>query len=563
MNTADVIQVLMSLLTLAICAPLLGAFFSQVYEGKRHLASLPLGWLEKLSARTVGKAYDEEMDWKRYARALLMFNALGLIIVFLMQLLQSHLPLNPQKLPDVSWHLALNTAISFVTNTNWQSYSGETSLSNFVQLFGLAVQNFLSAATGMAVAVALCRGLARRNEKTIGNFWQDLVRSTVYILLPLSLLLAGVLVSTGVVQSLSPAHHVVTLSGVEQVIPLGPVASQEAIKQLGTNGGGFFNANSAHPFENPTPFSNWLELLSILLIPAGFAFLYGRMVGNLKQGRIIFGVMMALIVAGLGLSLWSEYQPNASLGGLISLEGKETRIGVTGSILWSTFTTAASSGSINAMHSSLTPLAGGVAMLNMMLGEIIFGGVGSGLYGILIFVFLTVFLAGLMVGRTPEYLGKKIEARDIQMSVIAILLPSACVLLGTALAISLPQGLAGLSAKGPHAFSEMLYAFTSAANNNGSAFAGLTANSPFYDVALGLAMLIGRYGVILAVLAIAGNFASKRHAPPTAGTFNTNSFTFAALLIGVILIVGGLTFFPALILGPGIEHLLMNAGKVF
>lgn len=560
MAMADIVQALLTLLVLAVSAPLLGSFFVRVYEDRSHYMKIPFGWIEQICEKFLGESYHAEMNWRRYTVTVLLFNAIGFLSVFLIQLFQSKLPFNPQALPDVSWHSALNTAISFMTNTNWQSYAGETTLSYLVQFFALTGQNFMSAATGMAIAVALCRGLSKQSKSTLGSFWADLVRSTVYILLPLSLIFSIVLVASGVVQSFSPAHHIQTLSGVEQVIPLGPAASQIAIKQLGTNGGGFFNVNSAHPFENPTPFSNWLELLAILLIPAGFTFLYGRLIGNLKQGRILFSVMVILLVSGLALSLWSEYQ---NVLGTVSLEGKETRIGVTGSILWSTFTSAASNGSVNAMHSSITPIAGGVAMLNMMLGEIIFGGVGAGLYGMLVFVLLTVFMAGLMVGRTPEYLGKKIEALDIKMAVLAILLPSACVLLGTALAVSIPQGLSSLSAKGPHAFSEVLYAFTSASNNNGSAFAGLNANTVFYNVALGVAMLIGRFGVIIPVLAIAGNFAQKKYSPPTAGTFNTDTLIFAALLIGVILIVGGLTFFPALVLGPGIEHFLMKTNLKF
>jgi K+-transporting ATPase ATPase A chain len=563
MNRFDVLQVLFTFGVLIAAAPLLGKFFFTVYEGQQSVLTRPFAWLEKLCQKSLGSAYDREMDWRGYLGAVLIFNALGVVLLFLLQVLQVHLPFNPLALPSISWHLAFNTAMSFVTNTNWQSYSGENTLSYFVQFFGLTVQNFLSAASGMAVAVALCRALAPKSQKTLGNFWADLTRGIVYILLPLSILLTLVLVSNGVIQNFSSAEHATTLSGVEQIIPMGPAASQIAIKQLGTNGGGYFNANSAHPFENPTPFSNWLELISILLIPAGFAFLYGRITGRARQGRLIFWVMFTLLAAGVGISLYAEYQPISALGNVINLEGKETRIGVTGSVLWSMFTTVASNGSVNSMMSSMSPITGGISMLNIMLGEIIFGGVGSGLYGMLIFVLLTVFISGLMVGRTPEYLGKKVEAREIQMAVLAILIPSACVLIGTAIALSIPEGLSSLSSKGPHSFSEILYAFTSAANNNGSAFAGLNANTPFYNVALGIAMFLGRFGVIVPVMAIAGNMAAKKYSPPNAGTFNTDQMLFGVLMIAVILVVGGLTFFPALLLGPGLEHFLMMSGKTF
>lgn len=562
MNAFDILQVLLSLAVLAASAPLLGRLFARVYRGEAHLFRKPFGWLELASERAIGPAYRAEMDWRRYAKALLLFNLIGLGFTFLVQIVQAPLPLNPQALPAVPWHLALNTAISFVTNTNWQSYAGETTLSYLVQMIALTVQNFVSAATGMAVAVALGRGISARGSTSLGNFWQDLVRGTVYILLPLSLLLSIALVSEGVVQSLAPAAEVVTLEGAKQVIPLGPAASQIAIKQLGTNGGGFYNVNSAHPLENPTPFSNWLELISILLIPAGFAFLWGELIGDRRHGKVIFATMFTLLALGLGVSLWSEYASLGASSGAF-MEGKETRLGVTNSVLWSTFTTVASNGSVNSMHGSLSPLSGGVAMFNIMLGEIIFGGVGSGLYGMILFVILTVFLAGLMVGRTPEYLGKKIEAREIQMTMLAILLPSAAILIGAGVASVLPMALSSLANRGPHGLSEILYAFTSAAGNNGSAFAGLNANTPFYNLTLGLAMLIGRFGVIFPVLAIAGSLASKRYSPPSFGTFTTDNGLFVALLIGVILIVGGLTFFPALGLGPIVEHLLLQTGRTF
>lgn len=566
MNRYDALQILLALLPLVVLGPPLGRFLAKVYRGEGHLFAKPFGWLERLARSAVGAGnYDAEMTWKQYANALLAFSALGLGFTFLLQALQAKLPLNPQALPNVPWHLALNTAISFMTNTNWQSYAGETTLGYLVQMLALAVQNFVSAATGMAVAVALARGFAHRDATGLGNFWRDLARGTIYVLLPFSVLLAGALVSQGVAQTFSPSVETATLEGAKQAIPLGPVASQIAIKQLGTNGGGYYNANSAHPIENPTPFSNWLQLISILLVPAGFAFLFGELVQDRKHGAILFTTMFVLLVAGLSVSLWAEYRPNPALGvgAGAMMEGKETRFGIANSVLWSTFTTAASNGSVNAMHSSLSPLAGAVAMLNMMLGEIVFGGVGSGLYGMILFAILTVFLAGLMVGRTPEYLGKKIEAREIQMTILGILLPSAAVLVGAGASLVLPVALASLASKGPHGLSEILYAFVSAANNNGSAFAGLNANTPYYNLTLGLAMLVGRFGVIFPVLAIAGSLAGKKYSPPSHGTFRTDNALFVALLVGVILVVGGLTFLPSLSLGPVVEHFLMRSGKAF
>lgn len=563
MNRFDGLQVLLSLVSLAALAPILGRFFARVYNQEPHLLVRPLGWLVRLSKRCIGPNFETSMNGREYGKALLSLQVIGLAIVFGMQVVQSKLPLNPQNLPNVSWHLALNTAISFVTNTNWQAYGGESTLSTLVQMLALAVQNFVSAATGMAVAVALARGIASKESGSLGNFWRDLTHGTVYILLPLSLTFSVALVSQGVVQNFSPAAQIVTIEGAKQVIPMGPVASQVAIKQLGTNGGGYYNTNSAHPFENPTPLSNFLELLAILLIPAGFAFMFGELVQNRAHGRVLFGVMFTLLVVGLGASLWAEYSVNPSLGASAIMEGKETRFGVTNSILWSTFTTAASNGSVNAMHSSLSPIAGAVAIINMMLGEIIFGGVGSGLYGMVLFVILTVFLAGLMVGRTPEYLGKRIEAREVQMTILAVLLPSAAILLGAGVSLVLPVALSSLSSKGPHGLSEILYAFTSASANNGSAFAGLNANTVYYNLSLGLSMLIGRFGVILPVLAIAASLSKKKYAPPSFGTFTTDNFLFGALLIGVILVVGGLTFFPALSLGPIMEHFLAQSGRTF
>jgi K+-transporting ATPase ATPase A chain len=444
-----------------------------------------------------------------------------------------------------------------MTNTNWQGYAGETTLSYFVQMLGLTVQNFVSAATGIAVLLALIRGLSRKTTTNLGNFWTDLTRSTIYVLLPLSILFAIVLVGQGVVQNFKPYETVQTLQGVKQVIPMGPAASQIAIKQIGTNGGGFFNANSAHPFENPTPFSNFLEMLFLVLIPAALTYTYGKMVGSVRHGWIIFSVMLILLVTGLSISLYAEYASNPIFGHLPLMEGKEMRLGITNSVLWSTTTTAVSNGSVNAMHDSLSPIAGMIAMINLMLGEIIFGGVGAGLYGIVIFVILTVFIAGLMVGRSPEYLGKKVEAFEVQMAIIAVLSPNIVILIFSAWASVSQVGLSSLNNGGPHGFSEILYAYSSAAGNNGSAFAGLNANTIFYNLTLGIGMLIGRFGVIIPVLAIAGNMAQKKITPPSAGTFHTDNWLFVGLLIAVILIVGGLTHFPALALGPIMEHLLM------
>jgi K+-transporting ATPase ATPase A chain len=563
MSTSDILQILAYVIALVVLAPVLGQFMARVFTGKPHLLSRPLGWLERSTYRLCGVHANHEMSWKQYAASLLWFNSLGFLIVYVLQITQHWLPLNPQHLPNVSWALSFNTAVSFMTNTNWQSYAGETTLSYLTQMVGLTVQNFVSAATGIAVFLALARGILRRTTGVIGNFWVDMTRSIVYVLLPLSVILGVALLGEGVVQTFSPAVTVTTIEGQSQTIPLGPAASQVAIKQLGTNGGGYFNANSAHPLENPTPVSNFLEMLSILLIPVALTFTYGKMVSNRKHGWIIFAVMFLLWFGGLALSLHGEFSSNPSVGLNMNFEGKETRFGIVNSILWSVSTTAASNGSVNAMHSSLSPIAGGVAMFNIMLGEIIFGGVGAGMYGILLHVLLTVFLAGLMVGRTPEYFGKKIEAREIQMTILGILSPSAVILLGTGVACVLPTALSSLTNQGPHGLSEMLYAFSSAAGNNGSAFAGLNANTNFYNIILGISMLIGRFAVIIPCLVIAGSLASKRVSPPSSGTFVADNSTFAILLIGVITIVGALTFLPALGLGPIVEHFLMTAGRVF
>jgi len=558
MSTLDFIQILLFLTLLTGLTPVLGGFMNKVFTGQKHFMLPVFGWFESIIYRLVKVDPTEESNWKTYTFGLLLFNLIGFVFLFLIQLFQSVLPLNPAGLPNVSWHSAFNTAVSFMTNTNWQGYAGETTLSWFVQMIGLTVQNFVSAATGISVMLALIRGLSRKTTNELGNFWVDLTRSTIYILIPLSIVLAVLLTGQGVVQNFKPYETITTLQGAEQVIPSGPVASQIAIKQLGTNGGGFFNTNSSHPFENPTPFSNFLEMLAILLIPASLTYTYGKMVGSIRQGWTIFAAMMILLVTGLAISLYSEYASNPVFGNLSLMEGKETRFGITNSVLWSTSTTAASNGSVNAMHDSLSPLSGMVAMLNIMLGEVIFGGIGAGLYGMVVFVILTVFIAGLMVGRTPEYLGKKVEAFEVQMAVIAVLAPSFVILVFSAWASVSNFGISSLNNDGAHGFSEILYAFSSAAGNNGSAFAGLNANTVFYNLTLGAGMLIGRFGIIIPVLAIAGNMAKKKITPVSSGTFRTDNWLFISLLIAVILIVGGLTFFPALSLGPITEHILFT-----
>lgn len=566
MNTYDWLQIAVMLSALVAVTPVLGQYMARVFGSERTWLSPAIGPLERWIYKLGGVDPNVEMPWPRYTGALLIFNLFGFIVVFGLQMLQQYLPLNPQGLANVSWHSSFNTAVSFMTNTNWQGYAGETTMSYLTQMVGLTVQNFVSVATGMAVVLGLIRGISRRSMSTIGNFWSDLVRTTIYILLPLSILWTLVLVGQGTVQTLDSYQTVTTLEGVEQTIPLGPAASQVAIKQLGTNGGGFFNANSAVPFENPTPVSNWFEMLAILLIPAASVYMFGLMVKSKRHALIVYAAMMLLLLGGLGLSLYSEYgsfHSELASGPGPMYEGKETRFGVTNSIMWSTFTTAASNGSVNSMHSSLTPLAGGVALFNIMLGEIIFGGVGAGLYGMLLFVLLTVFLAGLMVGRTPEYFGKKLESREIKMVILAIIAPAFAILIGSAISMVTPSGLSSLANQGPHGFSEILYAFSSAAGNNGSAFAGLNANTPWYNVLLGLAMLIGRFAVIVPALAVAGSLVVKTPAPASPGTFATDSGIFLVLLLGVILIVGALTFFPALSLGPIVEHLLMLGGRTF
>jgi potassium-transporting ATPase potassium-binding subunit len=563
MKTPDVFQLIIFLAMLIVLTPLLGNYMRNVFEGNKHFMRPLFGWIERMTYQFAGINPDESSNWKSYISRLLIFNLVGFTYVFIIQIFQAYLPLNPADMPGVSWHSAINTAVSFMTNTNWQGYAGETTMSYFVQMTGLAVQNFVSAATGIAVIVALIRGLSGRTSEKIGNFWVDLTRSTVYILLPISIILAVLLAGQGVIQNFKSYETAQTLEGAKQIIPMGPAASQVAIKQLGTNGGGFFNANSSHPFENPTPFSNFIQISAIFLIPGALTYMYGKMVGSVRHGWTIFGVMLILFLAGLSFSLYSEYSFNPVFGHLPLMEGKETRFGITNSILFSVVTTDASCGAVNAMHDSLSPLSGMIAMINMMIGEVIFGGVGSGLYGMVIFIILTVFIAGLMVGRTPEYLGKKIEAFEVKMAILAVVASGFGILFFTAWASVSKAGLYGLNNSGPHGFSEILYAYTSAVGNNGSAFAGLNSNTVFYNITLAVAMLIGRFGVIIPVLAIAGNMAEKKITPPSAGTFHTDNLLFTGLLIAVILIVGGLTFFPALSLGPVIEHLLMNSGITF
>jgi potassium-transporting ATPase potassium-binding subunit len=572
MTSSGIVQLVVFVVVLLALAKPLGEYMARVYDGEARIAGKVFGPLERLIYHACGVSPDREMGWKTYAIAMLVFNLAGILVVYVLLRLQDVLPLNPEKLAATSPDLAFNTAVSFATNTNWQSYSGESTLGYLVQMAGLTVQNFVSAAAGMACLVALIRGITRKDAGSIGNFWVDLTRSTLYVLLPLSVILAVILVSQGVVQNMSGYEHASLLSAatdadgkavLDQVIPMGPAASQIAIKQLGTNGGGFFNVNSAHPFENPTPLANFVEMLSILLIGAALCHTFGAMVKDRRQGWAILAAMTVVFVALLVVCVGSEQAGNPLLTALGvdpsggNMEGKEVRFGITSSALWATATTAASNGSVNAMHDSFTPLGGMVPMWLMQLGEVIYGGVGSGLYGMLMFVIVAVFIAGLMVGRTPEYLGKKIEAYEMKMAAIAILVPCVVVLIGTAIAISSEWGLKGLANPGTHGFSEVLYAFSSAGNNNGSAFGGLTANTPPYNAALALAMLFARYWVAIPALAVAGSLARKKLVPVGPGTLPTHTPLFVTLLIGTVLLVGALTFIPALALGPIVEHLVM------
>jgi len=558
MSSSDRIQLLFYLILLVGLTPLLGTYIANIYSGKQTFANRIFGGFEQLCYRVGGVNYHNEMTWKAYGLNLLVFNAFGFFTLFLLQLLQGYLPLNPQNFTAVSWSSAFNTAISFTSNTSWQGYAGETTMSYLTQMLGLTSQSFLSGATGMTVFLALARGVAGKSIETIGNFWVDLVRTVVYLFLPLSIILAIILVSQGVIQTFSPYIEVTTLESAKQTIPLGPAASQVAIMLLGSDGGGFFNANSSHPFENPTGLSNFLGMLAIILIPAATIYAYGNLVQSKKHALMLFCVMLALLAGGAAIAFHSEYEPNLLVDAYPRLEGKETRFGVTNSLIWSMTTTGTSDGAVNAMLSSLSPLAGGVAMFNIMLGEVIFGGVGVGVCSMIMFTLLTVFLSGLMVGRTPEYLGKKIEKKEIQWISMAVLLPGALILIGAGISSVLPVALSSLSNAGPHGLTEILYAFTSAAGNNGSAFAGLNANTEYYNIFLGIIMLIGRIAIILPALAVAGLLSKKRISPQSAGTFSTDSILFAFLLIGVIILIGGLTFFPALSLGPIVEHLLQR-----
>ena len=563
MEAEEIFYVAFFFIVLFSLAYPLGLFIARVMEGDFPKRVVWLRPLEQLIYKISGINPDEKQTAWRYFFSLFVFNLFGFILLFGILILQGHLPLNPQKLPGLDPFLAFNTAISFMTNTNWQAYSGETTMSYFSQMFGLTVQNFLSAATGGAIVVMIANCLRLKLSDRVGNFWVDMTRLALYILLPLSVVLAVILAGQGVIQNLDHYASALTLEGTEQIIPMGPVASQVAIKQLGTNGGGFFGMNSAHPFENPTPFSNFLQLLSILLIPVAQVFAFGKLIREEKQGFSILATMTVLLLGLLCFSLWSEHSFAPTYASGIPIEGKELRFTTSESILWSVATTAASNGSVNSMHSSLTPLSGLVTLFNMMTGEVIFGGVGAGFYGMFLFVILTVFIAGLMVGRTPEYMGKKIESREIKFAMIGVLAPSALILVGSGVGVVSSWALSSKLASGPHGLSEILYAFTSAAANNGSAFAGFNANTPIINLLLGICMFVGRFAVIYPVIMICGSLASKKTSPVTFGTFPTDSYLFSFLLLGVILIVGALTFFPALTLGPIAEHFLMTNGATF
>ncbi|MDX8530607.1 potassium-transporting ATPase subunit KdpA [Mesorhizobium sp. VK25A] len=561
------IQILVFCGILLLLVKPLGGYIYRVFSGERTLLSPVLVPIERGLYRLAGTSEKEEQHWAVYATGMLLFNLAGFLVLYALQRLQGALPYNPAGMAAVEPGLAFNTAVSFVTNTNWQNYGGESTMSYLVQMAGLTVQNFVSAATGVAIAIALIRGFARASGKSIGNFWVDLTRCTLYVLLPACIVLTLVYVWLGVPQTLGPYVDATTLEGAKQTIALGPVASQLAIKMLGTNGGGFFNANSAHPFENPDAISNLIQMLSIFAIGAALTNVFGRMVGNQRQGWAILAAMGVLFLVGVTVCYWAEAAGNPLVHALGidggNMEGKETRFGIAASALFAVITTAASCGAVNAMHDSFTALGGMIPLINMQLGEVIVGGVGAGFYGILMFVVVAVFVAGLMVGRTPEYLGKKIEAKEVKMAMLAILCLPLAMLVFTAIAVVLPSAVASMANGGPHGFAEVLYAYTSAAANNGSAFGGLSGNTPWYNITLGLGMLMGRFLVIVPALAIAGSLAAKKTVPASAGTFPTDGTLFVGLLVGVIVIVGGLTFFPSLAVGPIVEHLAMIHGQTF
>jgi potassium-transporting ATPase potassium-binding subunit len=569
------VQIALYAALVTICVKPLGTYMARVFEGERTFLSPVLHPMERALYTASGVDESEEQHWTTYTIAMLAFSIAGFIILYGLQRLQAMLPFNPQGLGAVSPDSSFNTAVSFVSNTNWQGYGGETTMSYLTQMAGLTVQNFVSAAAGVALAIALIRGFARRSSRTVGNFWVDLTRGTLYVLLPASILVGLVLVALGVPQNLSPYTDATTLEGAKQIIAQGPAASQIAIKQLGTNGGGFFNANSAHPLENPNALTNLIEMWAILVISGALTYTFGRMVGNTRQGWAIYAVMGILFLAGVAVVYPAESAGNPAFapahvdmtasdlqsGG--NMEGKEVRFGIANSAIWAVATTDASNGSVNSMHDSYTPLGGLIPLINIQLGEIIFGGVGSGLYGMLLFAIIAVFVAGLMVGRTPEYLGKKIEAKEVKMAMLAILILPLSILGFTALASVLEVGLSSRNNMGPHGFSEILYAYTSGTGNNGSAFAGLNANTGFYNTTIGVTMLLGRFAFIVPMMAVAGSLAAKKIVPPSSGTFPTTGGLWVGLLTGVILIIGGLTFFPALALGPIVEHFAMRAGQLF
>lgn len=602
MSANDWIQISVYLVVLLLLIKPMGSYMAMVFDEAPNAVTRFGARIERLVYRIAGVDAGEDMSWKKYAIAMLLFNVVGMLAVYVLQRAQQWLPLNPEHFAAITPDSAMNTAVSFASNTNWQGYGGESTMSYLTQAVGLSVQNFLSAATGIAVLIAVIRGFARRAAKALGNFWVDLTRTTLYILMPMSFVITLLLVSQGVVQNIHPYEHATTVQATtydepikdaegnpvldvagkpstrsvttqEQVLPMGPAASQIAIKMLGTNGGGFFNANSAHPYENPTPFSNFIEMLAIFLIPGGLCYMFGKMVGDRRQGWAILATMLVIFIPlTIGL-VAAEQAGNPALHGLAvdahanalqsggNMEGKETRFGIASSGLFAAITTAASCGAVNAMHDSLTPLGGLVPMWFMQLGEVVFGGVGSGLYGMLAFAVVAVFIAGLMVGRTPEYLGKKIEAHEMKMASLAVLIPCALVVIGTAIAVMTPAGIAGVANPGTHGFSEILYAVSSASNNNGSAFGGLSANTPFWNVLLAICMYLARYPLAIAMLAMAGSLAAKRHVPETAGTLPTHTPLFVILLASVVIVVGALTFLPALALGPIAEHLMSTTGR--